>query len=75
MANKNEGFWLVHSVPKFPPSFEDSGEYDYPSSGTVFGQSFLCMSFKKDQMNKVGTQLRFNEPGVYASNIPEKLEK
>ena len=31
--NTRSGFWLVHSVPKYPPALEDSDSYDYPHTG------------------------------------------
>src|SRR5690349_881753 len=37
VANDINGFWLIHSVPKFPPTLED-GHYDYPKTGTIYGQ-------------------------------------
>jgi deoxyribonuclease-2 len=39
---KGLGFWLVHSVPKYPPDPKTS--YGYPHTGQVYGQSFLCVS-------------------------------
>ena len=41
-ANGTEGFWLIHSVPSFPPEPDDG--YSYPSSGLRYAQSFLCLS-------------------------------
>lgn len=38
------GMYIVHSVPKFPPP--DS--YAYPSSGKMYGQSFMCLSLGQD---------------------------
>lgn len=73
VANDVNGFWLIHSVPKYPPSTEDA--YDYPKSGTIYGQSFLCLSLTGDQMAKVGKQLLFNEPHFYSSYIPDYLKK
>lgn len=48
----NSGTWLVHSVPKFPPKRQDG--YSYPQTGTVYGQSFLCISFDFVTLNEVG---------------------
>lgn len=73
VANDISGFWLVHSVPKFPPAL-DEGSYGFPQSGTIYGQSFLCISFTGDQMDKVGKQLKFNEPHFYSSFVPEYLK-
>ena len=37
------GFWLVHSVPKFPPV---AGKYGYPRTGHMYGQTFLCITLE-----------------------------
>lgn len=73
VANDISGFWLVHSVPKFPPALDEGG-YNYPKTGTIYGQSFLCISFTGDQMDKVGKQLKFNEPHFYSSYVPGYLK-
>lgn len=73
VANDISGFWLIHSVPHFPPSIEET-HYDYPSTGVTYGQSFLCISFTGDQMWKVGKQLQYNEPHFYSSHVPQYLK-
>lgn len=72
VANDISGFWMIHSVPKFPPDLEH-GIYDYPHTGTIYGQSFLCISFTGDQLGAVGKQLQYNEPKFYSSQVPEYL--
>ncbi|KZC13284.1 PREDICTED: plancitoxin-1 [Dufourea novaeangliae] len=89
MVNSGQGFWLIHSVPNYPPvpnggeltrhskngNTSIEGRYSYPESGTIFGQSFLCVSLGGDQFDTVGEQLMYNEISVYAKNIPELLDK
>ncbi|XP_055548111.1 plancitoxin-1 [Wyeomyia smithii] len=65
------GFWLVHSVPKYPPPIGQ--KYHYPSTGKLYGQSFLCISVAADQMESIGQQLLMNEPHVYSFQIPNRL--
>lgn len=62
VSNDTHGFWLIHSTPHFPDTFK---EYSYPFSGTVYGQSFLCISFNIDGINLVSQQLVYNEPHIY----------
>lgn len=52
LLDKSQGFWVIHSVPLFPPSPEDG--YGYPSSGESFGQTAICITFKYDQFTKIG---------------------
>lgn len=68
----NTAVWLVHSVPHFPPK-RDEGAYLIHPSQVVYGQSMLCMTFKFEELEKIGQQLLFNYPQVYDYHIPEKL--
>ncbi|XP_039435556.1 plancitoxin-1 [Culex pipiens pallens] len=67
------GFWLIHSVPMYPP--ELGQEYHYPNTGRMYGQSFLCVSFGADQMDAIGGQLVLNEPHVYSYHVPDELRE
>ncbi|XP_012537888.1 plancitoxin-1 [Monomorium pharaonis] len=87
-VNKQQGFWLIHSVPNYPPVPnsgndtrrghveensdipESQSEYDYPTSGMNYGQSFLCISVDSDQFDKIGKQLMYNQVVLYRNNIP-----
>lgn len=53
-ADNSTGFWLVHSVPKFPQLPYQQNSYMYPSTGVKYGQSFLCMSMLAEELDKVG---------------------
>uniref|UniRef100_A0A8R1DG67 Uncharacterized protein n=2 Tax=Caenorhabditis japonica TaxID=281687 RepID=A0A8R1DG67_CAEJA len=63
------GVWLVHSVPLFP----NPTKYEYPKSGHDYGQTMLCMTFKYAELKKIGTQLFFNRPNIYSSNLPSNM--
>lgn len=65
------GFWIIHSVPKYPPE----EFYYYPLTGMRYGQSFLCISFNLENINNIGKQLQYNEPQVYDSYISNDLQK
>ncbi|KAL1509067.1 hypothetical protein ABEB36_003865 [Hypothenemus hampei] len=72
LANSTAGLWLIHSVPHFPYNQQ---YYEYPLTGTHFGQSFLCISLTLDSLNNVGLQLQYNEPHLFAQNLPGNLVK
>ena len=68
------GFWLVHSVPKYPP-YPETGQYGYPSTGEKFGQSFLCISIDTSKTAElIANQFLYNHPYVYAYNFPSWYE-
>ncbi|KAL6728580.1 hypothetical protein Aduo_010342 [Ancylostoma duodenale] len=64
------GFWMVHSVPNFPPI----KKYDYPESGTRFAQSFLCLSLSTNALEDVGQYMRFAHVTPFLSNLPASFE-
>ncbi|KAL0232493.1 hypothetical protein PCE1_002834 [Barthelona sp. PCE] len=65
------GFWLIHSVPRYP--FPLSQEYEYPEMAAIYGQSFMCSSFNIDQFNKIGHQLQLMKPGIFDRHTPAWL--
>jgi len=66
-------FWLIHSVPLYPPAVNNGGSYSYPTSGAVYGQSFLCTTLPFDAIEDVAYQLLYTAPNVYDSNLPPSL--
>ncbi|QRY18884.1 ORF-14 [Teiidae poxvirus 1] len=69
--NKDGGFWLIHSVPKFPPT----EGYGYPSKGIKYGQSFLCISLPFSAFVDLDDIFAVTFPRVYNCSVPEELTK
>ena len=68
----NSGFWLINSVPKFPP--QDT--YTFPNSGTGNAQTLLCITLHDaDVARQIAEQMRYaHQPNVYlASPIPKGM--
>ncbi|XP_034384467.1 deoxyribonuclease-2-alpha [Cyclopterus lumpus] len=72
LLDKNQGFWLVHSVPHFPPRRQE-GQFYYPDSGVNNGQNFICVTYPLDRFQAIGEQLQINQPNVYDCDVPESL--
>lgn len=72
-ADASSGFWLVHSVPRFPVPPSDTPSYYYPSYETENAQSFLCVTYTKDAINTVADLFLINKPYVFSSNLPTNL--
>ncbi|XP_026226529.1 deoxyribonuclease-2-alpha [Anabas testudineus] len=72
LLDKNQGFWLVHSTPHFPPERQE-GEYYYPSSGVTNGQNFICVTYPLERFQTIGEQLQINQPDVYDCDVPDSL--
>ncbi|XP_047395113.1 deoxyribonuclease-2-beta isoform X2 [Sciurus carolinensis] len=66
--NRIQGFWLIHSIPRFPPIPEEG--YNYPSTGRRNGQSGICITFKYNQYEAIDSQLLVCNPNVYSCSIP-----
>lgn len=67
------GFWLIHSVPRFPA--DDKKAYSYPRSGAKFGQMALCISFEGlDALEKINNVLQVTRANVYFHRLNIKLK-
>uniref|UniRef100_A0A8C2VU99 Deoxyribonuclease-2-alpha n=1 Tax=Chinchilla lanigera TaxID=34839 RepID=A0A8C2VU99_CHILA len=64
LLDQEGGFWLVHSVPRFPPPLS-SGAYNWPHSAQHNGQTLICVSFPFTEFTKIGRQLAYIFPFVY----------
>lgn len=53
---------------------ESPADYTYPLSGRSYGQSFLCISINSSEIERIGTQLLYNEPHVYDFKITDSLK-
>lgn len=56
---KDGGYWLMHSVPRFPLNVL-SKKFEYPESGRGNGQVFMCISLDGGQLPKVGKRRVYN---------------
>ncbi|XP_067304092.1 deoxyribonuclease-2-alpha isoform X2 [Pseudorasbora parva] len=70
--DKQQGFWLVHSTPHFPPP-KSAGQFSYPSSGISNGQNFICVTYPFERFQTIGEQLKINQPHIYDCSIPASL--
>lgn len=70
--DNSSGFWLIHSVPKFPDLSAATFRW---TASTTFAQSFLCISLEASGLNNAAIQLQHMQPMVFASNLPENVRK
>jgi hypothetical protein len=73
------GFWLQHSVPKFPqPPAGPSAMRNYSGvapAQRVFGQHFLCLSLDVAGVETVAATLRTAFPLVFSRRLPRALTR
>jgi deoxyribonuclease-2 len=70
-GNQTEGFFLIHSVPKFP---DLSGSvFSWGSASTTYGQTFFCMSLDSENIELAANGILFADPLTYDSVMPSGL--
>ncbi|XP_034556629.1 deoxyribonuclease-2-beta-like [Notolabrus celidotus] len=69
LFDRTQGFWLMHSIPHFP-SFPEKG-YIYPSSGKVYGQTALCVTYQYEQFLHIAQQMAYTYPRFYNCSVPD----
>lgn len=72
-ADSKSGFWLIHSVPHYPPDLLN-GSYSYAATGLTYAQNFLCITMNSGEIDKSAVQLMYNEPHIYSSAAPSELK-
>ncbi|RCN23944.1 deoxyribonuclease II [Ancylostoma caninum] len=70
LFDEKMGFWMLHSVPNFPPI----DKYDYPESGSKYAQSFLCLSLDANFLPDIGEYMRFAQVTPFITNLPKYHE-
>lgn len=64
-----DGFWLTHSVPKFPTP----DQYLNKQSTTQNGQTFLCVTFNTGVLTELSEQWFRYRLNIYSSNLPTAM--
>jgi len=67
-SDLSTGFWLIHSVPKFPDLTAKSFTW---TASHEFGQSFLCLSIKSSDADNIAKNLQYSYPHTFTWNIPK----
>ncbi|KAM5149040.1 deoxyribonuclease-2-beta isoform 1-T2 [Mantella aurantiaca] len=71
--DQHQGFWLIHSVPHFPPFPEDG--FGYPDTGKLYGQTAICVTYQYYQFKEIAAQLLYYNPNVYNCSIPDLYQE
>ncbi len=62
--------WLIHSIPKFPETFDGSASFPDISSGELqYGQSIISLTIDISHLVQIQQQLFIMNPNVYISNV------
>lgn len=71
-ADSEGGIWISHSTPSFPSS-DDMPKFFFPESEIKFGQTFLCVTVDKTDLNKIAGQFLYTTPYVYHSEFDSSI--
>lgn len=63
------GFWLTHSLPKFPSKSLSTGPGLWTAASDDNGQSFLCITLSREEIRKLSPVFRINRVSVYNSKF------
>ncbi|KRY07085.1 Deoxyribonuclease-2-alpha [Trichinella patagoniensis] len=70
LVHNRAAAWFVHTAPNF---LAHLGPYLWPAAETPKGHMFLCLSLNEAQLNSVAKAIRYQEPFIYANNLPAAL--
>jgi len=71
--NKTSIKWLIHSVPKFPKTFDGTSQFpDIDNAELTYGQSFVSLTMPLHHLDAILNQLFIMHPNVYCSKVPNQ---
>lgn len=73
LADRDTGFWLIHSVPRWPEPEGSTAAYSYPETAREYGQSLLCVRLERAAVEVAATQLQYIRPHIYSSSLSEQF--
>jgi deoxyribonuclease-2 len=75
-ADADGGFWLTHSMPKFP-LLTGVAAFSWAAGGasTTYGQNFLCISVDAAELEEAAAGVAHIDPLIYASAVPAGLSR
>lgn len=72
--DKDGGYFLSHSLPRFPAIVKDQISKDFPDNAGIFAQSWLCITITKDHAISVAQELNIINPQVYINVEQDEVD-
>ena len=69
-SSASKGFWLIHSVPKFPDI--STGAFSW-EAGVVYGQNLMCLTVSASDIETIAKNLQYTHVHTYAWGVPSTL--
>jgi deoxyribonuclease-2 len=66
------GFWITHSLPKFPTGLSDEKQ-TFSLPDLTYAQHFFCISLNPTNFESIASQMKVNDPFIYDYNLPESI--
>eukprot|EP00331_Platyophrya_macrostoma_P033508 CAMPEP_0176459726 /NCGR_PEP_ID=MMETSP0127-20121128/33479_1 /TAXON_ID=938130 /ORGANISM="Platyophrya macrostoma, Strain WH" /LENGTH=350 /DNA_ID=CAMNT_0017850779 /DNA_START=52 /DNA_END=1104 /DNA_ORIENTATION=+ len=67
-TKQKKGFYIMHSVPKYPDITDDGVNITLPTSGQIYGQNFMCISIDSAAFQKLMESYEITRPSAYYDN-------
>lgn len=73
-SSTKRGFFISHSLPKYPAFNNHQVDITIGTSQNYYGQNLFCISLSLAELNKMASRLLITRPYVYESNINNSSE-
>ncbi|XP_077986917.1 plancitoxin-1-like [Glandiceps talaboti] len=49
-VDETSGFWMIHSIPRFPMKSSPGGQYSFANNGKTNGQTLICVTYGRSSL-------------------------